>query len=130
MHPDTVTALQSENDRHATGVKCVPNLDGGRGQDDVRPLSLHPDPAQLFLNGPPRRPSPPGRRGPVANGVGHHRVNPCRGKLVKKEQRRHCPAGGPAVHRCRKGRKIVRGVNVGVNHHPGLKASTTSMCLC
>src|SRR5512135_3112952 len=97
MHPDTVSAFQSENNRHATGVECLLNLDGGRGQDDVRTLSLHPDPAQLLLDGPPRRPPPPCRRGAVANGVSYHRVDPCRGKLVKKELRRRSPADGPAI---------------------------------
>jgi len=130
MYPDTVTAFQSENDRRATGVKCLLNLDGGRGQDDVRTLSVHPDPAQLFLNGPPGRPPPPGRRGAVTNGVSHYRVDSCRRKLVEKEQRRHGPAGSPAIHRCRKGRKIVRGVNVGVNHHPFLESPPARVRLC
>jgi hypothetical protein len=85
MYPDTVTAFQSENDRRATGVKCLLNLDGGRGQDDVRTLSVHPDPAQLFLNGPPGRPPPPGRRGAVTNGVSHYRVDSCRRKLVFRD---------------------------------------------
>src|SRR5579863_4495275 len=133
VHPadirtDPVGAFHAENDRRLPGVKCLPDLGGGRCYRGVGAFYLCADPAQLFSYCPPRRPTPPRRYSPVADAVGHHHVYFCRRELVKKEGWWHGIPDEPAKNRCGKGRKIVQGVDVGVDHYPGMAAPFVHVC--
>src|SRR5271169_2877408 len=85
-------------------------------------FGLFPNSVYLLFDCPPRRPPPPNSHWPVADSVDDNYVDPSRGELTKKETGWHRAAVEP-TERCEgESGKVVRGVDVGIDHNTRLEA--------